>query len=750
MAELRASLPRRWFPTLIFCLLAVVLVAAAGMMMFSAFMFYDDEGYVLISLRNFATNGHLYGEVYSQYGPFPYVLYYLLHLVGFPFTHTAGRLLTLGAWSGAAIAGASLVWRDTRSQAARLAVLAATFVYLWIMVSEPTHPGGLIAIVTAVMAYLGHRFILGDDTHAWARVVGMGAAVLLLTKINVGGFAALSAVAWFLIHHKRAAIRRYAPICLIAGVVVLPFALMRPLLAADWVQTYAFLFACTGIAAVGAIAPVGDARTNARTLLTGLVWAAGAGSIVLAVVFARGTTVADVLEGVLLRPIRHPVHFNLSFPWPVGVRAAALISLGLFTAAWVGRRRGVTRVDEFVAVGRLVAALVLVTLFLRFPLSSPDNLFLAFGIPWLWLFLWPLAGEDATRVAARSWVGLLFLGQCLHGFPVRGSQTAWGTFLALPVVALGAWSAAHWLATRYPQSWLRNRVVTLAVQIAVLAFAVNSSRSLIEVGNRYYEGRDLRLPGAERLRLPEDASALFQLLTVNAAAHGDLLFSLPGMFSFNLWSDVPTPTLANVTHWFSLLEPEQQLAAIRSLDAHPRACLIVHRQHVGYITERGFAPTGPLNDYFRDHFAPAFTLDDFEFCVRKDRRILPLLLGEMFTRPREAGGNASGLTDTWLKMALVLPPGVQVETVELVVIGAPQVSPLLLSKQNARLEITPVNLSGDPIAAPENRPWPFSLPTPAVVSFYFNRKDFPFAPKQTLAVLRDRQGTELALIRIQP
>ena len=70
-------------------------------MLFSTFMLYDDEGYVLLSLRNFSEHGHLYGGVYTQYGPLPYVLYDLLHRLGLPFTHTAGRCLTLAAWSGA-------------------------------------------------------------------------------------------------------------------------------------------------------------------------------------------------------------------------------------------------------------------------------------------------------------------------------------------------------------------------------------------------------------------------------------------------------------------------------------------------------------------------------------------------------------------------------------------------------------------------------------------------------------------------
>ena len=96
--------------------------------MFSAFMFYDDEGYVLISLRNFAEHGHLYRDVFSQYGPFPYVFYYLLHLLGLPLTHMVGRTITLLAWSGAAVSCALLARTATRSIAAQLAVLAAVFV----------------------------------------------------------------------------------------------------------------------------------------------------------------------------------------------------------------------------------------------------------------------------------------------------------------------------------------------------------------------------------------------------------------------------------------------------------------------------------------------------------------------------------------------------------------------------------------------------------------------------------------------
>lgn len=57
----------RWAPL---ALLGAILVVAGATQLFSTFMVYDDEGYVLFSLKTFAEGGGLYERVYSQYGPF--------------------------------------------------------------------------------------------------------------------------------------------------------------------------------------------------------------------------------------------------------------------------------------------------------------------------------------------------------------------------------------------------------------------------------------------------------------------------------------------------------------------------------------------------------------------------------------------------------------------------------------------------------------------------------------------------------
>ena len=107
-----------WLTTLVFAAAAAVLFVAAALIMFSAFMFYDDEGYVLLSLRNFAAHGGLYRDVYTQYGPFPFVSYCALQALGVPLTHTVGRLITIGAWAGTAWACLMRVpaWARVRSR----------------------------------------------------------------------------------------------------------------------------------------------------------------------------------------------------------------------------------------------------------------------------------------------------------------------------------------------------------------------------------------------------------------------------------------------------------------------------------------------------------------------------------------------------------------------------------------------------------------------------------------------------------
>lgn len=723
--------------TLVLAGATAALAYGAARLMFSAFMFYDDEGYVLMSLKNFAEHGGLYRDVYSQYGPFPFVLYYVLHVFGLPFTHIAERLLTLGMWIVVAVSCASVVRFATRSLALALAVLAGTFPYLWIMVSEPSHPGGLIAAIVAASGALGYRWLAQNRVTRWAAVTGAAAALVALTKINVGGFIVLSGVAWILLHHKSDVVRRRAPFVLAVGALVVPFVLMRPMLEMRWVQILALVFSCSALASV--LASRGEPGIRATWRSFGWCVASGliATAVILGVLFARGTSAADLFEGVILGPLRHSKAFNLGYTWPAGAAATAVGSLLLCGAAIVLRKRGVVWIQPIIAGLRLVAAAGAIAAVLRFPVASPDRIVFGYGAPCIWLFLWRLPGENGAAKPALTWLGLLWLGQYLHTFPVAGSQIAWGTFLALPLAAIGAHQAVTSLAERFGDAVSRRRrTIFLSLQTALAGFAVWIGVHFVQAGERYREGSDLGLPGAEILRLPTSASALFRVLAMNSAAHGDMLFSEPGMFSLNFWSGLPTPTRTNVTHWFSLISSARQQAIIRALEAHPRACIIIQREHIEYLTRRSFAPAGELHDYIAKNFSPAFKLDNFDFCVRNQRRIDPVLLGEM-----RIGSDTPRQPNTTLRVRLPLPRQATIARIEVSSAQSPTDAPLVFDASNAKVEVEG--------PSPAMVSWPLRLEGAPTLLIHFDRFSLPRPTAGSVIMFRAADGNEVALARLK-
>lgn len=260
----------RWLVTLLTAGFTAALVALAARAMFAVFMFYDDEGYVLISYRNFAEGGALYREIFSQYGPFPFVVHWILHLAGVPLNHAGGRVVTLCLWVLVALALAALAGRATRSAPAGILTLAGTFSCLFVMTSEPSHPGGLIVALGAAAAAGGWVLLQRGLTAAWAALIGAVTAALLLTKINVGVFAAFAAVAWYSLHLRAGLLRRISIAAVLVGCVLLPLLLMRDKLGEPWVLTLALTWSAAAVAVVATATGQGPGDLTARPAIPAL------------------------------------------------------------------------------------------------------------------------------------------------------------------------------------------------------------------------------------------------------------------------------------------------------------------------------------------------------------------------------------------------------------------------------------------------------------------------------------------------
>jgi hypothetical protein len=244
--------------------------------------------------------------------------------------------------------------------------------------------------------------------------------------------------------------------------------------------------------------------------------------------------------------------------------------------------------------------------------------------------------------------------------------------------------------------------------------------------------------GAENLRPSNDIVYAVRIMRENLRAHADMLFSFPGLYSANLWTGLPTPTLANATHWFSLLSPPQQQEIIARLDGSPRAALLVQRDVLDYLAKTGFATTGPLHDWLMAHFEKSFTLDGYELWVRRGRTIAELSTARI----------APAGTDELELVVTLATPARPVARIELCDYDAPGLALMEFAGEGPQLSVQPITLEGESRAAPVTAHFPFTLTTPARVTLRYPKSSGQIARGHGLIVLRDAAGAVVAEARV--
>jgi hypothetical protein len=710
----------------------VILAALLGLtgwwLINTTFMPYDDEGYVLLGYANFAAHGGLYDQIFTQYGPAPFLYYDLLHgISGWPIAHQLGRMVTLFHWVGSALLAGLMAWRLSGRYWTAWFTAAASFGYLWQMTSEPAHPGGLIAFVTALGLAGAVEAILRQRPALVARALGLAGAVLVLTKINVGLFWLCTSGAFLLLLTGQPKARPKTVWLALVGLGLLPFLLMRPLLAEAWVLSLAVMFSLSAVGVVGLLIAEDGALFRVRDWLAGgAAFAAMSLGIVL-VTGHRGTSLAGIIDGVLLQPLRHPVNFHLGLNWSPGSYAVLLVSSTL-TGLWIWRPEQRSRLADLIAGLRLIAlGYYLWQLQAWLTISGVSGL-ITVALPLTPLFLVPLQSTPA-RIRHRQALGLVALvglGQVLHTYPVAGSQMGWGSFLLIALFVVGLSEAMLHLAQRLRQPQWPAVVAAVALGACTLQIYW-----LLDTGwQRWRTSQALGLREAEFIHPPESLRSALRILTTNAQLHSDVLFSQPGMYSFNLWSGVPTPTLRNATHWFWLLSAREQQAIIDRLTATPRSAIITYRGNDAFLTDTlHMRLAGPLIDHVAAHYRPLFTLSGYEFLVPRDSKAQPFLIAENFTRrPGDAQGEAS-------MIAVNVVADAKIDRIEVRHVSDIAKNYLVLNAANCRVLAEPINSQGQTMGPVQTLAWPLPLAGLYRLKLFHNGAEFPTLPGYQLIFL---------------
>jgi hypothetical protein len=410
---------------------------------------YDDEGYLLISLQSFLSGGPLYREVFTQYGPFYYqALRPLFAIPGFAPDNDTGHIITILFWSVSSLILGVATYRITRRPTYGIAAQLLSFTSLHVIAVAPMHPGGMISLLLAGLVLIVATI---DDNSAPFRFAAAGAVVgaLILVKINIGllAFSAFVLTMAFCV----GPLGRHVLAKILVGALFVsaPSILMARQLGIASVQIYA---AHVTIAAVCCVVMWGMQSRRDRGSLEGLSFFAGvivALIVVLVETALQGSSAFDILDGVLLAPLRHPAIYSYFLRLDPHLIYFDLVSLA---AVLIYALRGkLFRTDSpymspaqaiaggFVVVVGLAQALF-VCLWIVSAHGIPagfrvDSVPFPFGgnpfsmLAFAWLAMLPTRKDDHKYQFAKALIVSLAVAQSLHAYPVAGSQVGWSTFL---------------------------------------------------------------------------------------------------------------------------------------------------------------------------------------------------------------------------------------------------------------------------------------------------------------------------------
>ena len=225
----------------------------------------------------------------------------------------------------------------------------------------------------------------------------------------------------------------------------------------------------------------------------------------------------------------------------------------------------------------------------------------------------PARGEPAgSKYFARVLIASLALLEGLDAYPLAGSQVGFGAVLFLVCGAICV--ADGWTDI---EAWTRDRVSLDSRKLApatllgacAVALTIGFAYSEIEQPGEAYRAQydanvALDFYGATHLRVPPAEAAVLDQVVALLKSHCDNLLSLPGQFSFNDWTGLPSPgNLVSEEQDWGLTSP-YQAQALATARAMPRLCIlesgpVIPAQVTGLIEyiEHDFRPIANIGTY---------------------------------------------------------------------------------------------------------------------------------------------------------
>ncbi len=572
---------------------------------FSRFVWYDDEGYMMLTVKHFLAGHRLYDEVWTLYGPIYFLYKWFVHgMANLPLTHDVVRLTAAAVRLATGVVASAAVFGLTGSLSLAAVAQMLSTLHLFTSCNEPGHPQELAGLLTMVVVTIP---AIRRAARAQRTIVALGlvVAALAMVKSNLGILAGLAV--WMSV----LALVRVTPVSLVlritsvTAMMALPALLMRAHLAEPWGIHFAAT-ATLSILALGMVAfTERDGELAIRDLALFVLACAGGLLVIVSVTLARGTTGAALLDCLIVSPMRMPGLFVFApesyFPRPFAAGAAILLAVAVRT----GRLSRVT--PPLLAVAKLWFGAR--TLAASWGLDAPA--LLSEVTPFLWLTLALPANEPARpgeRLArlVLCWVAVL---QPLQAYPVAGSQIFFGTVVLILCGAVCVHDVAKWLQPSLSATLAWPAVGRALAGGVLLVVLVESAQVALLWRAIYGNLAPLGLPGAERIHLVPEEAELYRVLVKTLRERAGTFLAVPGFSSLYFWTGEEPPTLDVIGHEMRFYSEQHQAAMLNAL---------LERQNPVVVRFQGLAPPyPPFEERVDRSFKPLTWIGPYQLLVRR-------------------------------------------------------------------------------------------------------------------------------------
>jgi hypothetical protein len=578
--------------------------------MFTTFGAFDDDGYFLQAYREFLSGRTAYDQVFAFYGPFTFYGGALIaRFNAIHATHDTFRWAYLAAWIAIALLLAGIIWRWTGQFAPTVIAFFLIGFRLLALAVSVGHPQVWVILAVALLLWVGIDWIYQPGQQWRALCAGSLLALVVLCKINIGIFVAVAiGLAGSLVLRGRLR-TLVSTLFLIAAIVLGLLVFVASSVASE--KSFALVYILT-LAITTAIAV---RRVPGQTLsVSSLLWLA-VGSVTWVVagvglILLYGTTARALFNALIVYPALLARSYHLPYLAGTGAASIVISIAGIIAGAAVFYRHRLGEpLPVWLAPLKVAAGAGLLFAFIRWPGGAFAGSFLFF-----WLLLVDDAPIPQSRYANRLFLVVLSLLFSLQFYPVAGSQLVWAELL--PILVAGVLMAdgmdsiqQNIVASKLPLL-VRTAALGIGPLFAILLF-VPCGKAAVTRYRQWQYSQPLALPGANWLRLtPWENTSLAASVNELRRNCGAVL-TVPGMYSYSIWSGVPPFEERRINSWPFLWPNEALQHDLPRLREQNQGCVLVNAKEYRFFkniaVSRG---NDELLSEIRRTMIPIFTVGD--------------------------------------------------------------------------------------------------------------------------------------------